>query len=44
MKYQCSVCGYIYDPAEWDGVELKDNPDFRCPACGAGPDSFQPVE
>ena len=22
-KYVCSVCGYVYDPAEHDGPELK---------------------
>ncbi len=51
-KYECTVCGYIYDPAEGDpdnGIvpdtsfeELTD--DWVCPVCGAPKDSFQRVE
>ena len=25
-KYVCSVCGYVYDPAEHDGVAFEDLP------------------
>ena len=33
-KYICSVCGYVYDPAEHDGVAFEDLPaDWRCPRC-----------
>ncbi|MBR0466903.1 MAG: MBL fold metallo-hydrolase [Clostridia bacterium] len=33
-KYVCSVCGYVYDPAEHDGVAFSDLPDdFVCPRC-----------
>ena len=33
-KYVCSVCGYLYDPAEHDGVAFEDLPDdWRCPRC-----------
>jgi glyoxylase-like metal-dependent hydrolase (beta-lactamase superfamily II) len=33
-KYICSVCGYLYDPAEHDGVAFEDLPyDWRCPRC-----------
>lgn len=33
-KYICSVCGYVYDPAENDGVAFEDLPeDWRCPRC-----------
>ncbi|MBR6429292.1 MAG: MBL fold metallo-hydrolase [Clostridia bacterium] len=33
-KYVCSVCGYVYDPAEHDGVPFEDLPeDWRCPRC-----------
>lgn len=33
-KYVCSVCGYIYDPADHDGVAFEDLPeDWRCPRC-----------
>ena len=26
-KYVCTVCGYVYDPAENDGVPFKKLPD-----------------
>ncbi|MBQ9271299.1 MAG: MBL fold metallo-hydrolase [Alphaproteobacteria bacterium] len=33
-KYVCSVCGYVYDPAEHDGVRFEDLPDdWKCPRC-----------
>ena len=33
-KYVCSVCGYLYDPAEHDDVAFEDLPDdWRCPRC-----------
>ncbi len=49
--YQCTVCGYIYDPAKGDpeggvppGVQFADLPsDWRCPVCGADKGSFEPV-
>jgi glyoxylase-like metal-dependent hydrolase (beta-lactamase superfamily II) len=32
--YICSICGYVYDPAEHDGVAFEDLPDdWRCPRC-----------
>ena len=34
-KYECDVCGYVYDPAEHDGVAFEDLPDdWVCPICG----------
>lgn len=52
MKYECDVCGYIYDPEIGDpdsGVDagtafadLAD--DWVCPECGAGKDDFSAVE
>lgn len=40
-KYVCSVCGYVYDPAEHDGVAFEDLPaDWRCPRCRQGKDKF----
>ena len=40
-KYECDVCGYVYDPAEHDGVAVEDLPDdWVCPICGVGKDSF----
>lgn len=33
-KYVCSICGYVYDPAEHDGAAFEDLPDdWRCPRC-----------
>ena len=40
-KYVCSVCGYVYDPAEHDGVAFEDLPeDFKCPRCKQSKDKF----
>lgn len=33
-KYVCSICGYVYDPAENGGVAFEDLPeDWKCPRC-----------
>ena len=33
-KYVCSICGYVYDPAEHDGEAFEDLPDdWKCPRC-----------
>lgn len=33
-KYICSICGYVYDPAEHDNIAFENLPDdFRCPRC-----------
>ncbi|MBR3001139.1 MAG: rubredoxin [Oscillospiraceae bacterium] len=30
-KYVRSICGYVHDPAEYDGVAFEDLPeDWRC--------------
>ncbi|SFG29943.1 Glyoxylase, beta-lactamase superfamily II [Lachnospiraceae bacterium C7] len=43
-KFICSVCGYVYDPAEHDGIAFKDQPeDFKCPRCKQGKDKFNPA-
>ena len=50
-KYECQVCGYVYDPAEGDkdgGIAPKtsfeDLPgDWVCPVCGVGKDEFAKV-
>ena len=40
-KYICSVCGYVYDPAEHDGVTFEELPDdWKCPRCRQGKDKF----
>jgi len=50
-KYQCSVCGYIYDPEKGDpdggikpGTKFEDVPeDWTCPVCGASKDQFNKI-
>ncbi|HET89768.1 MAG TPA: rubredoxin [Chloroflexi bacterium] len=50
-KWECLVCGYVYDPAEGDpdngvapGTAFEDIPDdWVCPDCGAGKDMFEKV-
>ena len=40
-KYVCSICGYVYDPAEHDGVAFEDLPeDWRCPRCRQSREKF----
>jgi len=51
-KYECKVCGYIYDPAAGDpdqgvdpGTAWGDVPEgWFCPICGAGKEDFIKVE
>ncbi len=52
VRYQCLICGFIYDPAKGDpdsgiapGTAFKDIPDdWACPECGATKEDFEPVE
>jgi glyoxylase-like metal-dependent hydrolase (beta-lactamase superfamily II) len=40
-KYVCSICGYVYDPAEHDGVAFEDLPDdWKCERCKQGKEKF----
>ena len=40
-KYVCSVCGYVYDPAEHDGVAFEDlSDDWKCPRCKQPKEKF----
>jgi rubredoxin len=49
MKYKCTICGYVYDPALGDpdndiapGTDFADLPeDWVCPHCGVGKDLFE---
>lgn len=44
MKYVCKVCGWVYDPAENNGVEFDALPDdWTCPVCGVGKGDFEPA-
>jgi rubredoxin len=48
-KWECMVCGYVYDPAVGDpghgvapGTRFEDLPaDWVCPDCGATKDMFE---
>jgi len=51
QKYECSVCGYIYDPENGDadgnipaGTPFENLPeDWSCPVCGASKSDFNPL-
>ncbi|MCX6736719.1 MAG: rubredoxin [Candidatus Parcubacteria bacterium] len=44
MKWQCTICGYIFDEAK-EGKRFEDLPDtWVCPQCGATKDMFQKLE
>lgn len=48
-KYECTVCGYVYDPEKGDpdsgikpGTPFEELPDdWVCPVCGVGKDKFE---
>ena len=48
-KWECTLCGYIYDPAVGDpttgiatGTAFEDLPDgWTCPDCGVEKDMFE---
>lgn len=50
-KWKCSICGYIYDPAQGApdtgvaaGTPFEKIPeDWTCPVCGASKDNFEKV-
>lgn len=52
IKYECALCGYIYDPQLGDsdggiapGTPFSELPeDWVCPICEAGKDKFKAVE
>ena len=40
-KYICSVCGYVYDPAECGDIAFEELPEgWQCPRCRQGKDKF----
>jgi rubredoxin len=51
QKYECGVCGYVYDPAKGDpdggiapGTPFESLPDdWVCPVCGASKSEFEPL-
>jgi rubredoxin len=52
QRYQCSICGYIYDPKEGDpdsgiapGTPFSDLLEsWCCPQCGASKDDFEELK
>jgi rubredoxin len=50
-KWECTACGYIYDPEKGDpdngidpGTSFEDLPeDWTCPQCGVAKDLFQKI-
>lgn len=50
-RYQCSVCGYVYDPVHGEPKEEVSagvpwsyvGSAFRCPVCGQGKAAFQAI-
>jgi len=50
-KWECTICGYIYDPAKGDqengikpGIPFEELPDdWVCPDCGAPKSEFEKV-
>jgi rubredoxin len=50
-KYQCTICGYIYDPEKGDpdsgtaaGTPFEELPsDWLCPQCGAAKNDFKEI-
>ena len=50
-KWECTVCGYIYDPVKGDpdhgvapGTKFEDIPDsWVCPECGVTKDNFRKI-
>lgn len=43
-KFECTVCGYVYDEAA-EGKLWEELPeDWVCPTCGVGKDMFNEIE
>ncbi len=51
-KYECTVCGYVYDPSEGDpasgaapGTPFESLPvGWVCPVCGAPKEAFRKTD
>ena len=44
MKYQCNLCGYVYDE-EAEGTKFEELPeDWTCPVCGAPKSEFKKID
>lgn len=44
-KYQCVVCGYVYNPAENKDIPFEELPeDWDCPECSVGKNMFEMID
>ena len=51
-RYRCTICEYVYDPAQGDpdsgvppGTQFEDLPaTWMRPECGATKDDFEPID
>jgi len=42
-KYQCTICGYIYDDSK-EAIKFEELPDdWKCPLCGVGKSLFKEI-
>ena len=52
QKYQCTICGFVYDPEEGDpdsgiapGTPFEDiSEEWSCPVCGVSKADFEAVQ
>ena len=52
MKFECDVCGYVYDPEQGDpdngiapGTSFEDLPEgWLCPECGVDKGQFSSLD
>ena len=52
FKYECTICGYIYDPEKGEpdsginpGTSFEELPDtWLCPVCGVSKDLFEKID
>ncbi|MCP4051266.1 MAG: rubredoxin [bacterium] len=41
-KYECTDCGYVYDPADTNNIAFEKLPeDWVCPVCGIDKEGFE---
>ena len=52
QKYQCTICGFVYDPEEGDpdsgiapGTPFEDiSEEWSCPVCGVTKADFEAIQ
>ena len=43
-KWECDICGYVYDE-EVEGIPFTELPDdWTCPDCGVGKEDFSEID